>query len=171
MFTLTLLAAIQASACPGQPGDAFHALAGAWRGAVDPAHGEALEIAWYGWLLPDRCTMAGYLDGPGGREFVSWQYRVDLQRWVEFSVGDPPSLIFNYMSSQTGGEGAVFIPEPGLMVEAGRVDPGHEETGPALRRSRWTTFTADELVVEIDTRESGLDEWVPAAVMRMEKRD
>jgi len=63
----------------------------------------------------------------------------------------------------------VFSPESRLLVEAGHLDPGQEETGPALRRSRWTRFTDTEVVVEIETRESGADDWTRAAVMRMEK--
>ena len=167
LLTAVLAAQLAAGACPGGQENAFSALQGVWAGQVRPAGGEPAEISWQGWPMAGGCMTGGFLDGPAGREFVSWTYRPDLESWVEFSAGGETVLDYEFMRSHTGGEGAVFSPDPELLAESGL---GGDEPGPALRRSRWTVFTESELVVEIDTRAGPDAQWQPAAVMQMEKR-
>lgn len=157
------------ASCTDEPHGAFDALAGHWSGTVTPAGEQAMPISWQGGQMLDGCAVGGLLTAPAGEEFVAWSYSPQLERWVEFSLNDRPGEGHEYMTSTSGGPGAVFNPDPSLLIES-RTEPYYGlDAGPALRRSRWTTFTADELVVEIDTRENGEADWVPAAVMHMQR--
>lgn len=159
------------ASCTGEPHGAFDDMAGHWSGTITPSGGEPAAISWAGAPMLDGCAIGGFLTTPAGEEFVAWSYSPRLERWVEFSLSDAPDAGHEYLTASAGGEGAVFSPDPSLLIES-RTEPYYGlGTGPALRRSRWTRFDADELVVEIDTRASAQDEWVPAAVMRMGKLD
>lgn len=159
------------ASCTDEPHGAFDALAGNWSGTVTPAGGEAMPISWQGGRMLDGCAVGGFLTTPNGEEFVAWSYSPELERWVEFSLNDRPGEGHEYLTATSGGQGAVFSPDPGLLIESRTESYYGVETGPAPRRSRWTTFDGNEIVVEIDTRESAEAPWAPSAVMRMEKAD